>query len=222
MKNKKVLLLIAIFICIGITVFSLYNIFSNFNVKGNNEDNYIEDNGDNYAEDNGDNYAEDNGDDYAEGEIISTSHSSFAYYSAEELKAEADIILIAEYTGVSTETAVDKSYVDVVTSEIYTDYQFKPLTVAKGTASDIVNVRFAGDKITSTKNSPQFKKGEKYFMYLRRGRKVSENDIENYFPVVDKSDCYLIDENGNINISDRQQEDTQKIQIIYDSIKGNG
>lgn len=148
--------------------------------------------------------------------------SIYAAVSADELEEKADIIVVAEYTGNTNQVVVDENVKPDAWSPVYTDHIFKVTEIAKGKVGEEVNIRIDRgtlDGITyDTTDSYDFEKGEKYFLYLKKGENIVENDVDNYYLFAGSQCRFEIDGEGKIDLSGEDSEDAPGVQAIYDTV----
>ena len=149
--------------------------------------------------------------------------ASYEYTDAETLAEKADLILVGEYTGKSSQMIPDSEKEKEMPSDVYTDYVMNVVKTVKGDIGDTVNIRMFGGEYnglvyTRTDNT-DFKPGEKYLMYLlKQTTPKTENDIECYFLISGGTNCYKIDDSGELEFrGGKSDEDASKINSLYKS-----
>lgn len=145
----------------------------------------------------------------------------YAYLSPEELQTKAELILVCEYTGESSETLPDESFINgaFMHREVYTDYIFKPLSIIKGTASEELTIRCPGGTVNgqlyTDRNTPNFETGKKYLVYLKERNRLSADDKLSYYIIT--TSCFEVDNSGKLSFKGMKQEDKTKIQALCDT-----
>ncbi len=161
-----------------------------------------------------------NNNDEQEFEIVTYS---YAYRPAQEVKKLADLIVVGEFTGKTSDITTDKdiSPNDHITA--YTDYEFNVDTVLKGLSTSKINVRLPQGKsdnvINFVSGTPKLEAGKKYYLYLYRGTNKIKNDSENYYIAENSSYCFEIDDSGKISPNNFNESDTKAIQDEFLKIK---
>lgn len=129
-----------------------------------------------------------------EGTVIGSSSNSYPDYTEEEMFERADIVFIGEFTGNVTVTDVDKDYAGFYTSEKYNDHQFRVVEMKKGETAEYVTVRLSATvydgNVIELGSDIVFEQGKKYLMYMHEGKKMHENDVENYYLLTGRASMF--------------------------------
>ena len=151
----------------------------------------------------------------------SIGSASYAYLSPEELQTKAELILVCEYTGKSSEMIPDESFINgaFMHHDVYTDYIFKPLSIIKGTEAEEIMIRCPGGTVNGQlyvdRSTPKFETGKKYLIYLRERDKMSADDKTSYCIIT--TSCFEVDDSGKLAFRGEKQEDKTKIQAQCDT-----
>lgn len=143
----------------------------------------------------------------------------YAYIKPDELIEDADLIFIGEYTGASEQIIPDAGVVDVERyHEVYTDYALKPISIIKGNDADKIIIRqmggIVGDTFYSDSGAVHFQEGKRYLIYARLGDPIVSDDKEHYRVIT--TNCFEIDDNGNVNFMGIREDDVPKLQAQYE------
>lgn len=153
-------------------------------------------------------------------EICST-HSDYVKLSADELENESDIIIVGKFTGEKRQVIPDKNVAPDVMSSVYTYHTFEVISQYKGDVQDEITIRQSygqiDNKLYLDSNSPEFEEGEKYLLYLKKGKKLVKDDIDNYYLFGGPQNCIEIDDSGKLDLRGKDASDAQKIEAMYDS-----
>lgn len=143
----------------------------------------------------------------------------YAYIKPDELIEDADLIFIGEYTGASEQVIPDAGVVDVERyHEVYTDYALKPISIIKGNDADKIIIRqmggIVGDTFYSDSGAVHFQEGKRYLIYARLGDPIVPDDNEHYRVIT--TNCFEIDDNGNVNFMGIREDDVPKLRAQYE------
>lgn len=143
----------------------------------------------------------------------------YAYIKPDELIEEAELIFIGEYTGASEQIIPDASVVDVERyHEVYTDYALKPISIIKGNDADEIIIRqvggIVGDTFYGDSDAVHFQEGKRYLIYTRLGDPIVSDDKEHYHVIT--TNCFKIDDNGNVNFMGIREDDVPKLRALYE------
>ena len=158
-----------------------------------------------------------------DGMIVDSKLSSYIDYSADELEDKASVIMICRYDGQEVQVLPDETAPASYAGESFIDRYVTPLKVAKGSVSDSVAIRTRGgvrDNIIYSSDEITLEKGRSYFIYLKEGTSVRENDNPHYKMFSGGTQgCALILDDGTLDMTYIDPDDADEITQLYNSIK---
>ena len=158
-----------------------------------------------------------------DGMIVDSKLSSYIDYSADELEDKASVIMICRYDGQEVQVLPDETAPASYAGESFIDRYVTPLKVAKGSVTDSVAIRTRGgvrDNIIYSSDEITLEKGRSYFIYLKEGTSVRENDNPHYKMISGGTQgCALILDDGTLDKTYIDPDDADEITRLYNSIK---
>lgn len=158
-----------------------------------------------------------------DGMIVDSKLSSYIDYSADELEDKASVIMICRYDGQEVQVLPGEAAPASYVGESFIDRYVTPLKAAKGSVSDSDAIRTRGgvrDNIIYSSDEITLEKGRSYFIYLKEGTSVRENDNPHYKMFSGGTQgCALILDDGTLDMTYIDPDDADEITQLYNSIK---
>ena len=149
--------------------------------------------------------------------------ASYPYFTADELKENADLIVIGKFVKKKGYSKVSEKDKEKFAYEVFTNYQIKVSKVIKGEADKYINLRQPGGPIDDktfvmSSNNVEFKNGQKYLLYLRKVQNsIDDKEVDSYVLELGECSVFEINKENKLLLKGEKEEDAKKITELYES-----